>query len=199
MIAGRKIIAGVIAGLLISAAAYADMVPASAPDAGRGPSPRVCSRTCTKCDDCPWACNCPNSAVLDLPSFGSLPKVNADAGQTSPIQYPPSLTDGASSFSLCLYALMGLGLVRSAPWVKKLSFGCIPEWYHNGGPFQIGHSHAIGPESLCSAPVVCFVQLVCTGEDLLPRYYHGTTASLLRKSLFTPNVLGPRGPPVCSC
>jgi len=198
MIAGRKIIAGVIAGLLISAAAYADMVPASAPDAGRGPSPRVCSRTCTKCDDCPWACNCPNSAVLDLPSAGFLPKVNADAGQTSFIQYPPSLTDGASSFSLCLYALMGLGLVRSAPYVKKLSFGFLPEWYHNGGPCQIGHSHAIGPDVLCAAPVLCFVQPDCMAEDISPQYYKGIIASLLRRSLFTPNVLASRGPPLLS-
>jgi hypothetical protein len=198
MVGWRKIIAGVIAGLLISAAAYADMVPASAPDAGRGPSPRVCSHTCTNCADCPWACNCPNIAVLDLPSVGFLPRVNADAGQTSAIQYPPSLTDGASSFSLCLYALMGLGLVRSAPWVKKLSFGFLPEWYHDGGPFQIGHSHAVTPNNLSLTPACCFIQPDCMPQDISPQYYKGIIASLLRTSLFTPNVLAPRGPPLLS-
>jgi hypothetical protein len=132
----RKILAGIIAGFLISAAAYADMAPVSAPDAGPRQSSHVWGRT-----DLQYT-NSPNITGLDLWSVAFLPRPNADVRQTSPIQYPPSLTDGLSSFSLCLYALMGLGLVRSAPWVKKLSLGSISEWYHDGGPYQIGLSQA---------------------------------------------------------
>ena len=41
------------------------------------------------------------------------------------------------SLSLCLSALLGLGLCSFAHCVKKSSFGFILEWYRNGGPFQI--------------------------------------------------------------
>ena len=58
------------------------------------------------------------------------------------------LNDGQSSLSLCLSAIIGLGLYSGAQCVRRLSFGFIPEWYHNGGPFQIGHSFAVSPDSL---------------------------------------------------
>jgi hypothetical protein len=192
MIDGRRIAAGIIAGFLISAAAYADMVPVSAPDAGPRQSSYVCGRT-----DLQYT-NFPNITDLDLWSVAFLPRPNADVRQTSPIQYPPSLTDGASSFSLCLYALMGLGLVRSAPWGKRLSFGFLPEWYHAGGPFQIGHSHAVTVNNLSITPVHCFGQPVFVVEGPIPEYRLGTVVSLWRKSQFTSTVLAPRGPPVLS-
>ena len=90
---------------------------------------------------------------------------------------------------------LGLGLCKSAPWVKRLHFGHIPHWYHDGGPFQIGHSHAIGPDLGWTA-VPCLAQPDGPIQDISPRYYRGTVASLLRKSLFTPNTLAPRGPPL---
>ena len=190
MIGGRKITAGIIGGLLISAAAYADMTPVSAPDAGPRQSSYVCGRT-----DLQYT-NFPNITGLDLWSVAFLPRPDADVRQTSPVQYPPSLTDGASSFSLCLYALMGLGLVRSAPWVKKLSLGSLPEWYHDGGPFQIGHSHAVTANNLSITPAYCFIQAACVVEDLIPQYRLGTVVSLWRESQFTSTVLAPRGPPL---
>lgn len=107
------------------------------------------------------------------------------------------LVDRQNSATLCLYALLGLGLFKSAPWVKQISLGVVPGWYHDGGPFQVGHSHAIGPD-LCSAAMVCFVQPDCVTQDFLPQYFRATVASLLRKSLFTPNVIAPRGPPSIS-
>lgn len=192
MIGGRKIIAGIVGGFLISSAAYADMAPVSAPDVGPRQSSYVCDRT-----DLQYT-NFPNAAGLDSWSFAFLPKPNADVRQNSPIQYPPSLTDGASSLSLCLYALMGLGLIRSAPWAKKLSLGSIPEWYHDGGPFQIGHSHIATPNNLSLTPACCFIQPVFVVEGLIPQYRLGTVVSLWRESQFTSNVLAPRGPPLLS-
>jgi len=185
----------ILVGLAVTATAYADMTPILAPDAGCQQSQHVCVPINPGHTNCLTQSSYPIVADLAKLSVEFLPQTRADIAPTSETQPLLILTDGAGSFSLCLYALIGLGLCKSAPFVKKLSFGCIPEWYHDGGPFQIGHSHAIGPESLCSAQVCCFVQPDCTAEDISPEYYKGTIASLLRKSLFTPNVLASRGPP----
>jgi hypothetical protein len=118
-----------------------------------------------------------------------------DAGQTCETQPVPPLTEGQGSLSLCLYGLISFGVFRSASSIRKLSFGQIPDWYHTGGPSQIGHSFAISPDCLCSAPVCCFIQPECGAEDCQPQYDRGTIASLLRKSQFTPTALASRGPP----
>jgi hypothetical protein len=66
------------------------------------------------------------------------------------------LSDRSDSFALCLYTLIGLGVFRSGHWARP-SLGFVPEWYHNGGPYQIGHSYAIGLDAFCQ-PTICFVQ-----------------------------------------
>ncbi len=124
-----------------------------------------------------------------------LPEPGADLSQSSEMPSPRTLTDGQSSLSLCLSALIGLGLCSSAHCVRKLRFGFIPEWYHNGGPSQIGHSFAVNPDSVCPVPVCCFVQ-----PDHKPEYPMSTSrlrdiVSHWRKSQFTQEVLASRGPP----
>ena len=195
MMKRRELLIAVIGTLVLTSATYADMVPMSRLDAGRRQSAYVCGRTDLQCINLSSPFNCTSFAALDSWSVEFLPEANADVSQTSEIQQPQILTDGAGSFSLCLWALMGLGLCRTAPWVKKLSFGFIPDWYHNGGPFQIGHSFAVTPESLCLAPACCFIQPVCTMEDSFTQYRLGTIVSLWRKSQFTPAVIASRGPP----
>ncbi len=195
MIDSRKLITVVIGGLVVTAAAYADMVPVSRLDAGRRQSPHVCGQADLQNTNLSRPSSSLNTAGSDLWSIEFLPEANADVSQTSEIQHQLSLTNGQGSLNLCLSALIGLGLCSSAHWVKRLSFGFIPEWYHDGGPFQIGHSFAVTPESLCPVPVCCFVQPVCTVEDSLPQYRLGTVTSRWRKSQFTPTVLVPRGPP----
>ena len=106
--------------------------------------------------------------------------------------------DEQDSLGLCLFALLGLGLCKSAPYVKKFSFGTVPEWYHSGGPSQIGHCFAISPDCLSCAPVVCFIQPDCEGKDVTPQYFSGAIAALLRKSQFAPTTLASRGPPYMS-
>jgi len=195
MIERRIILAAVFGVLALTATIHADMMSPSSLHGGYQQLPRACVTTNQQYTNLFSPFGCPSITNLDLPPFKSLPGLKGDAEQARQMQPVQVLSDGQTSFSLCLYAMLGLGLCKSAPFVKKLSLGCIPEWYHDGGPFQIGHTHAIGPESLCSAPVVCFVQPVCTAQDISPEYYKGIVASLLRRSLFTPNVLGPRGPP----
>ncbi len=195
MINRRKLLITVGLGLLVTTGVYADMTPVSRIDAGRRQSPYVCGRTDFQYTNLFSPSNCPSVAGPDLWSVEFLSRTNADVSRTSEIQQPQILTDGQGSFNLCLSALIGLGLCGSAHWVKKLSFGFVPEWYHNGGPFQIGHSFAVTPESLCHAPVCCFIQPVCMVEDSIPQYRLGTVVFLWRKSQFTPCVLAPRGPP----
>ncbi len=191
----RKLLITVGLGLLVTTGVYADMTPVSRLNAGRRQSPLVCSQADRQYMNFSSPFNCSSIADLDLWSVEFLPEANADISQTSEIQHPQSLTNGHSSFSLCLSALIGLGLCSSAHWVKRLSFGFVPEWYHDGGPFQISHSFAVSPESLYPAPVYCFIQPVCMVEDSLPQYRLRTVVSLWRKSQFTPCVLASRGPP----
>lgn len=195
MINRRKLLITVGLGLLVTTGVYADMTPVSRMDAKCVQSSNVCSLKELQYANLSSPSNPPSVTELDLWSVEFLPEANADVYQTSEMQQPQILTDGTGSFNLCLSALIGLGLCSSAHWVKRLSFGFVPEWYHNGGPFQIGHSYAVTPESLCPAPAFCFIQPVCTVEDSLPQYRLGTVTSLWRKSQFTPTVLVPRGPP----
>ena len=193
----EKLIASVVGALIITASVNADMMPMSSPDIGRGQSPYVLSgQTDLRYSDFSSPFSYPSVADLDLWPVEPLPEPTADVEQTSELQNLRSFTDGQGSFALCLYALIGLGLFRSAPWIKKLSFEFIPEWYHDGGPFQIGHSHAVTPETLYPTPVYCLVQPVCTVERLTPQYSLRTIISFWRKSQFTPDVIAPRGPPL---
>ena len=191
----RKLLITVGLGLLVTTGVYADMTPVSQSDAKRVQSSNACRLAELQYTNLSSPYNPPSVTELDLWSVEFLPEANADVSQTSEIQHPQSLTNGPGNFNLCLSALIGLALCSSAHWVKRLSFGFVPEWYHNGGPFQIGHSYAVTPESLCPVPVYCFVQPVCTVEDSLPQYRLGTVTSLWRKSQFTPTLLVPRGPP----
>jgi len=195
MINGRRIISAVICGLIVTAAVHANMVPVSQQDSGcRQPHP-VCDEINLYNNNLSDSHNFPSVNDLSSLSVGFLPQANTDIEQTSEIQHLQSLTDGPGSISLCLSALIGFGLCSSTHFVKRLSFSFVPEWYHNGDPFQIGHSHAITPESLCITPVYCFVQPVCAVEDSFIQYRLRTITSLWRKSQFTPSVIASRGPP----
>jgi hypothetical protein len=109
--------------------------------------------------------------------------------------YAIELTGRPDSSSLCLYALMSLGLCSAPHWIRRLSLGFIPQWYHEGDPFQIGHSYAATPESLCSLQVCFLVPPDDQAEHLIPKYRLGAIMSLWRKLQFAPTVLAPRGPP----
>lgn len=196
----------IVVGLAISATACADMMPASELDSGGRQSLNLRTRTALARTDCPYPFGTELAPQFifgglkpTLHSFALLPQGKTDVGQSDQTQSLQILTDGQGSFSLCLYALIGLGLCKCAPLAKKLSFSPIPQWYHDGGPFQVGHSFAISPDCLCSLSVLCFIQPDYAAQDISPEYYKGTIAPLLRKSLFTPNVLDPRGPPFRSC
>lgn len=196
MIDGRRVISAVICGLIVTAAVHADMIPLYQEDTGRRQIQPVYDRTNLFNDDLSDSYNFPGVTGLSSLTEGFLPQANTDLEQTSKMQHLQSLTNGPDSLNLCLSALIGLGLCSSVHFVKRLSFNFVPEWFHDSGPFQIGHSHAITPESLCTTPVYCFVQPIWAVEDFLPIYRLGTITSLWRKSQFTLCVLASRGPPL---
>ena len=73
---------------------------------------------------------------FDLCYDNTLPEVSDDlTSEEDTPDYQP-LTDGTNSLSLCLSALIGFGLFGSAKYIRTVSFGFIPDWYHDGGPIQ---------------------------------------------------------------
>jgi len=195
---GKKLLAAVIGGWVITTVVFADMTPVSHSGAGEGQRQHITYGISLAYPSSSKSFN--RSAVSDIGLWPVqlLPESNADVGQPSEIQHPIDLTNGPGSLSLCLSALMGLGLCGSVHWAKRLSFGFVPEWYHSGGPFQIGHSHALMPGSLSPVPACCFIQPVCMVEELISQYRQRVVMSLWRKSQFTPDVIASRGPPSMS-
>lgn len=195
----RKIIVAALCGLAVSVAAHADMVSVSMLDTEHRQPEQACSRAVLLCADLSSPFGSFGTADFTSWSQEFLPEAGADVSLSSEELPPaPILTNGASSLSLCLSALIGLGLCSSTHWVKKLSFGFVPDWYHEGGPFQIGHSLVVSPDSLCPVPLCCFFQQPCVAERLVLSYRSGAIAALWRESQFTPDVVASRGPPLYS-
>ncbi len=158
MIKRRKIIPVFIGALVASASSHADMVPLSPRDAAIcRQSPHAHSLTNLP-PASPSTSFADSSRIFGLDAFpvGSLPPSDRDAGLTSETKLARILTDRQNSLTLCLYALLGLGLCRSASCVRKFHLSCIPDWYDAGGPYQVGHRLAISPDCLPSAPAFCF-------------------------------------------
>lgn len=196
MVDWRKLIVAIAGVLALSAAVHADMVPVSQLGAEYRSPEQACSRVELLRTGPSSPFDSLSTAGLSPGLVEFFPETSTDVTQSSEMPSPQILTSGPSSLSLCLSALLGLGFYSSTHWVKKLHFGIVPEWYHEGGPFQIGHSYAVMPNSLCPVPAYCFVQPVLTAECCLSRYRLRTITSLSRNSQFTPSVLESRGPPV---
>jgi hypothetical protein len=193
----KKIITAIIMALAVMSGAYADMMPASSLDGVSCPWVQACDQTASQSPNSPSPLIGPAIVDLDFQFAAFWPTTDEEVDPTNETRQPPQLLEpGYSSFGLCLYTLMGLGLCRSAPWMKKLSFGHIPDWYHDGGPFQIGHSFAISPESLCTLRVCCFVQPDDRTDEFVTKHRLRTIVSSWRKSQFTPAVIASRGPPL---
>lgn len=194
---GRRSLVIAVLGVLVgTVTARADMTPVSGLDIVSWQSVRVCDQTDLRQTN--YSSPFTGLSVTDVNwrPFEFPPETIADPGQIFDAQHSQSLTSGPSSLSLCLSALIGLGLCSSAHYVKRLHFGSIPQWYHDGGPSQIGHSFAANPDSICPAPARCFVQPVHTAENIMPQYRSGTIMSLWRESQFTPSGIAARGPPL---
>jgi hypothetical protein len=201
MVGRGKITIVLFGALSLCAAVHADMVPLSSGSPGCQQSPRA---SIPADPQLPGSFG-PYAGFTGFPDLGTLPagfptQPQAEAGPGSATKPARILTDRQNSVSLCLYALLSVGLCRSAPLVRKFHFGGIPDWYHSGGPYQIGHSFVISPDCILSAPTHCFIQPDSTAgtERDLPECPQGIVISLWRESQFTSIVLASRGPPYMS-
>ena len=198
MVGRGKTIIVLVGGLVLGATVRVDMVPLACVDAvSFQPSHACLPANLQATDSCSQSMACAGVTDLGPSPRGLLPRPTAEGHRTGAMPPAPIVADGQNSLSLCLYALLGLGLCRSAPFVKKLYLVSVLDWYHSGGPCQIGHSFAIVPGCLSRAPIYCFIPPDSTAQtqDLLAQYRWGTVVSLWRQSQFTPVVLTSCGPP----
>lgn len=186
MVSRRKTITALVLALVLTAGVRADMMLVSR--LGDGPArPSL---------DVPSSPIGPAIVELGPRRAAFVRRADVDVEPTGATQPPLRLLHHDwGSLDLCLYSLVGLGLCKSVRWVRRLSVGSIPDWYHAGGPSQVGHSHAVGPDCLCSA-AACFVHPDDRAEDFMLPYRLAISPSLRRKSEFTPAVVASRGPPV---
>lgn len=182
---GRHFVVLVTVVLIAAATGHAGMTPIDRPDARPAISLPVTSQAGSQT---------PGVVTPVGVAPGSLP-VADPAADTAAVHIA---TDRQNSLHLCLYAMLSMGLCKSVPYVKKVAIGIVPQWYHDGGPFQIGHSHAISPDCLDSAPVYCFIQPDVAAGNPTPQCRQRSIVSLWRTSQFTPSVLASRGPPCMS-
>lgn len=192
MTVGRNILIVAVAGL--AGAGYAATTPATSFEALQA----ACVANAS-----PLASFTADDPLLDTACTG-IPSLCGKPLSAVPSDEPPQearqayiQADHLNSLGLCLSALLGLGLCKSVPWVKKFSFTVVPAWYHDGGPAQIGHSFAVTPDCVCMAPV-CFVQPDVPAEDSIPGWRFSAIVSLWRTSQFTPAVCAGRAPPQMS-
>lgn len=190
-----RVVTAIVLGSILTATVHADMVPISKLDNGRCNSQVVCNQ---QDNQNPQLFNSIDFNITDnlYPSSGRFPQeANVSHKQDPQRQNAIELKNEQSSLVFCLTALIGMGFCGSAHWMKKHSLGFIPEWYHSGGPAQIGHSFAVTPDLLRTPPAFCFIQPVLDVEDFSKQLRLGVVTSLWRKSQYTPNILASRGPP----
>jgi len=111
---------------------------------------------------------------VDLPDSGRTGNINYQRPVTGPEQYSDSLVSLEASLndavtvvqrpaaeprevtthqlppspnSTCLffYAMGGVGAWQLGRSAKKIHLGSLPQWYHSGGPSQIGHAVVFDP------------------------------------------------------
>ena len=103
-------------------------------------------------------------------------------------QLPPA----PGSAALFLSALVSVGawqLVRSA---RQISFSVVPEWYHTGGPAQVGHAVALDLD-FGAMPLCRFAPPAPKPPD----FSHTRREFRVRfEAQHTVTVKPPRGPPV---
>jgi hypothetical protein len=90
-------------------------------------------------------------AVLGLPDAAA-----TESADWTPDDKPPviqSLPPGPSSVALVLSALASFGVFHAGRSIRKIHLAGLPEWYHHGGPVQIGHVTVFDPRF--AAPALC--------------------------------------------
>lgn len=118
-----------------------------------------------------------------------------DEGESSAskrvIQELPGLP---SSSELFLSAMLGMGAWQLVRSTKHLHLSSVPEWYHHGGPAQIGHAV---PCDLQFAPaVLCIFDRPSVGVTLRPERTWADYVPIKSDQPFLRSSVALRGPPL---
>ena len=121
------------------------------------------------------------------------PGPNSENGQLTTL--PPA----PDSALLAMSGLLSLGAIQLGRNVRKLNLGALPEWYHDGGPTQVGHSTPFDLDlgfNLAALPVCVFAGPVGAEDTVL--FGAQWSDAVRRAPQFWPTTKSPRGPPSVS-
>jgi hypothetical protein len=77
----------------------------------------------------------------------SAPQPSSVSAEVEPAAHLVAMRPGPSSLALALGALMSLGVFQAGRSIYRAQLvGFVPEWYHTGGPTQIGYATPIDLE-----------------------------------------------------
>jgi len=131
------------------------------------------------------------TGALDLGLTGAacIPTLASPEDSADPLPPEPA------SLSLVLAGLGSLGAWQLGRAARTLHFGPVPEWFHTGGPVQIGHTYAANPD--CSAVFeVCAFDQPVGKHAVLHRMRCEPPLIFLPQCILTSEA--PRGPPFLS-
>ena len=111
--------------------------------------------------------------------------VGTEAGEIREMPHVPG------SAQLFLSALLSMGAWQVVRSVKNVRLGQVPEWFHPGGPDQIGHAVAYDFD-LHTLPLCCYERQVT--EPPIPYHICGASRMPIAPGAI-PLDVAPRGPP----
>jgi hypothetical protein len=125
---------------------------------------------------------------------GSFANSAAGASAQRVLTVPP----GPDSTSLFFSALAGVGVWHLGKNVRKLSLSALPEWYHAGGPAQVGCATPIDLDFSLSAMQLCVFEgpIKIAADNDRGAIFEQRFEPRVRmpREDFSPNA-NPRGPP----
>ncbi|HEY3242745.1 MAG TPA: hypothetical protein VGM03_05270 [Phycisphaerae bacterium] len=131
-----------------------------------------------------------------LPATGSGVALPADltmpvsAQSPQPTTYTLNLPGTPGSATLFLSAVLSVGALRVLRSAKDLHIGALPEWYHTGGPQQIGHTVAFDLDFGAFLP--CSFEQPVSARPSFRRTYDSPLRCIAQ---CVRTITAPRGPP----
>ena len=128
------------------------------------------------------------------------PVVTSAAAAQTPDATAPVLTlpPGPDSATLFLLALSGVGVWQLGRTTRRLNVGFVPEWYHTGGPTQIGHATPLDLDFASAAMPICDLDGLLTIEREAPSVWWMLDIATQHFSEDHSYQAAPRGPPLYS-
>lgn len=117
------------------------------------------------------------------------------AAAADPMRKPGRLPEEPASLSLVLAGLGSLGAWQLGRAARNAHFGHVPDWFHAGGPMQVGHTFIANPD--CSAVLeICSFDHPAGEHRLLHRLRCDPPPILQPQCILVSE--SPRGPPLLS-